>query len=62
MKYWISYTDGTVHSFKADSKEEARHYFMMEGDHAYDYNKHLKELQKVYIYGYIDNAPVAQLD
>ena len=58
MKYWISYTDNTVKTFEAKTSQEARHYFMMEGDHAYDYSKHLKDLQKVYVYGYTDKAPV----
>ena len=37
MKYWIRYTNDTVNHFEADSDKEAHHYFMMEGDHAYDY-------------------------
>jgi hypothetical protein len=37
VKYWIRYTDDTVKHFDADSDRDAYHYFMMEGDHAYDY-------------------------
>ena len=37
MKYWIKYIDETVDHFDADSDDDAHHYFMMEGDHAYDY-------------------------
>ena len=35
--YWIEYTDSTKRMFYAESDADARHYFMMEGDHAYDY-------------------------
>jgi len=37
MKYWIEYVDGTRRTFEAENDIEARHYFMMEGDHAHDY-------------------------
>jgi len=37
MKYWIEYVDGSRKIFVAENDIEARHYFMMEGDHAYDY-------------------------
>ena len=37
--YIIEYTDGSTRSFTAKDDKEARHYFMMEGDHAYDYYK-----------------------
>ena len=43
MKYWISYTNNTVGTFEAKTSQEARHYFMMEGDHAYDYGRYEKE-------------------
>lgn len=35
--YYIEYTDGTVKYFYAGSDSSAHNYFMMEGDHAYDY-------------------------
>ena len=37
MLYWIEYTDGTTSTFAADNPQEARHYFQMEGDHAFDF-------------------------
>lgn len=37
--WWIIYTDGTRRTFYAKDAVEARHYFMMEGDHAYDFGK-----------------------
>ena len=40
MKYWISYTDNTVDTFEAKTKQEAIHYFMMEGDRAFDYGRY----------------------
>jgi len=35
--WWIEYTDGTRRIFQAPDKVAAHHYFMMEGDHAYNY-------------------------
>jgi hypothetical protein len=41
MRYWIEYTDGSRKEFEASTKVEALHYFMMEGDHAFNYGKQL---------------------
>lgn len=38
-RYWIEYTDGTIKNFYRPTKESARHYFMMEGDHAYNWGR-----------------------
>ena len=38
-KYWIKYTGGALRFFFAKNDKEARHYFMMEGDHAIDFGK-----------------------
>ena len=35
--YWIEYTNDETHFFFAENDTEARHYFMMEGDHAHNY-------------------------
>lgn len=35
--WWIEYIDGTRKIFQAPDRVAAHHYFMMEGDHAYDY-------------------------
>ena len=37
--YIIEYTDGSRRCFEAKDEKEARHYFMMEGDHAHNYYK-----------------------
>lgn len=37
--HWISYTDGTVKTFKADTEKAAFHYVKMEGDHALDFGR-----------------------
>lgn len=37
--YWIMYVDGTVKTFKADTKKAALHYFRMEGDRAFDFGE-----------------------
>ena len=39
MKYWIEYIDGKVLEFEAENDKAAHWYFMMEGDHAYDWGK-----------------------
>ena len=43
--HWIKYTDGSTRLFYAENETEAHHYFMMEGDHGYDY-------------GYIENLKI----
>ena len=35
--YWISYVNGTITTFYAKNRSEALWYFMMEGDHAWDW-------------------------
>jgi hypothetical protein len=37
--YWIEYLDGTIKEFEAENDTEAYWYFIMEGDHAYDYGE-----------------------
>lgn len=37
--YWIEYLSGHISYFYAKSEEAARHRFMMEGDHAWNYGR-----------------------
>jgi len=38
-KYWIEYIGGERKVFEAENEKDARWYFMMEGDHAYDFGE-----------------------
>ena len=42
-KYWLEDTTGKYQIFEAKDREAAHHYFMMSGDHAYDYGVADKE-------------------
>ena len=42
-KYWFEDVRGKHYIFEADSPKAAHHYFMMEGDHAWDYGVADKE-------------------
>jgi hypothetical protein len=42
-KYWLEDVTGKHYIFEAESMKEAHHYFMMEGDHAWDYGVADKE-------------------
>jgi hypothetical protein len=43
QKYWLEDVQGNHHIFEAEDRKAAYHYFMMEGDHAYDYGLADKE-------------------
>lgn len=39
MRFWITFTDGTLKQFTVPTRDDALEYFMMEGDHALNYGQ-----------------------